>query len=238
MAISLEKRAEKVGIVLAKRGITQVPAIRVGAAFDVSGSARGFYSSGVMQETSERLMGVAMKFDDNGELDVWSFSDRYAAAPVATKENYASYINESFMYHGGVRGTLWGGTEYGPVIEAAVEHYFPVEKKSGFFGGLFGSKKDTSAATGEPAMLMLITDGANSDTAATSRILREAAGKPIYFMMVGVGPEHSFTFIDRMAQELPNVGFVNLNDLSISDDNLYEQLVSGEFATWVKQYVK
>lgn len=231
MSISLEKRAEKVGIVLAKRGITQVPAVRVGCALDVSGSAKGFYDRGIMQETLDRLMGVAMKFDDNGELDIWAFSNSYKRCSTAASGDAGTFINNKFLRE--AQSALWGGTSYGPVLKDAIDYYFKPAT-----GGLFGFGGKKSYTNDPPAMLLFITDGANDDRGAAAKVLKEAEGKPVYFMMVGIGPESNFSFIKDQADLLPNVGFVNLNDLSISDDNLYEQLVSGEFADWVKQYVK
>lgn len=238
MAISLEKRAEKVGIVLAKRGVTKIPTIRVGAALDVSGSAQGFYSSGVMQETLDRLLAVALKFDDNGELDVWAFSDRTRRVSTASANDAGTFINEKFLSE--ASPVLWGATSYAPPLKEAIDFYFGgiAAKAKGFFGGMFGKKEAPTATSDVPAMLLFLTDGANSDRGEAARVLKEAAGKPVYFMMVGIGPESSFGFIKEQADLLPNVGFVNLNDLSISDDVLYEKLVSGEFADWVKQYVK
>lgn len=246
MGISLDKRAEKVGIVLAKRGITTVPAVRVGCALDVSGSAQGFYRNGVMQETVERLMGVAMKFDDNGELDMWAFSDTHKRVSTATVADAATFIDKKFLKEAG--STLWCGTSYAPVLQDVISYYFPTgaaaatQAAKGFLGGLFGKKEAAPAAAAStndtPAMLLFVTDGSNDDRAAAARVMKEAQGKPIYFMMVGIGNPSMFTFIQEQADLLPNVGFVSLNDLNISDDDLYEQLVSGEFATWVKQYVK
>ncbi len=234
MAISLEKRAETVGIILAKRGITSIPKIRVGAALDISGSAQSLYYNGVMQETFERLLAVALKFDDNGELDMWAFSNSYKQLETATAANVKTFLQEHLLNARGV--PLWGGTEYGGVLESAVSHYFK-PSVSGMFGSLFGGGKK-SFSSEPPAMVLFITDGANSDRNAAAKVLKEAQGKPVYFMMVGVGPAYNFNFIKEQADALPNVGFVNLNSLSMTDEQLYEQLVSGEFATWVKQYVK
>lgn len=231
MTISLDKRAEKVGIILAKRGVTKIPTVRVGAVMDVSGSAQGFYTSGIMQETLDRLMGVALKFDDNGELDVWAFSNSFKRCSTASAADAGSFINNKFLKE--ARSCLWNGTSYAPVLKDAVDYYFkPVS------GGLFGFGGKKSYTNDPPAMVLFITDGSNDDRAAAAKVLKEAEGKPVYFMMVGIGPEHYFGFIKEQADLLPNVGFVNLNDLSITDDDLYEQLVSGEFATWVKQFVK
>jgi hypothetical protein len=51
-AIDLEKKAEKVGIILAKKGITQAPTMRVGVAIDISGSM------GSLEPRAERLQPV------------------------------------------------------------------------------------------------------------------------------------------------------------------------------------
>ena len=58
---------------------------------------------------------------------------------------------------------------------------------------------------------------------------------PVYFNMVGIGNPSYFRFIEEMADKLGNVGFTNLNDLSISDDDLYEKIVNQEFVDWVKR---
>lgn len=242
MSIQLQKRAEKVGIVLAKRGITKVPPVRVGMALDVSGSAQGFYTSrggpSVMQETIDRLLGVALKFDDNGELDSWLFHhDVLPQLPTLTESDEGSYVNDVIMK----QRNLWGATEYAPALQAVMDYYFSsktvTEKVGGLFG--FGAKtvtKTVETGSKDPAMLLFVTDGANSDPREAARVLREAAkSSPVYFQMIGVGPESYFDFIKEMADELPNVGFVNLSSLSMTDDQLYEELVNPEFCDWIKK---
>lgn len=48
MSIDLNKRVEKVSIVLAKRNLTQAPKMRVSFVTDVSGSDKQLYNSGIM----------------------------------------------------------------------------------------------------------------------------------------------------------------------------------------------
>ena len=123
-----------------------------------------------------------------------------------------------------------------------MEFYFGpstiTEKASGFFGKLFGGSKEvaTQPTSKEPAMLLFITDGANGDRTEAERVLREAAANsPMYFNMVGIGPADQFSFIERMADELPNVGFVSMESLNMTDEELYEKVVSQEFVDWVKK---
>ncbi len=263
MSITLEKRAEKVGIILAKKGITKVPPVRVGLALDVSGSAQDLYTGGIMQKTIDRLIAVAMKFDDNGELDMWSFASGYDRLENASATDEGSYVQKQILENNDI--SLWGGTNYSPVLEDMVSFWFPdqdtsaravlteAKKKSGsWLSRLFGGgSEDTSApvatttvgtdahgqSVGLPAMGLIITDGENSDRSQAARILRDSESVNVYWVLVGVGPSHNFKFLQEQADLLGNVGFVNLASLDISDEDLYEQLIgTEEFTGWIKTH--
>lgn len=232
MAINLEKRAEKVGIVLAKRNIVKAPTVRVGAALDISGSTKDMYKKGIIQETVDRLLAIAMKFDDNGEIDMWSFTDEYDRLETASARDYGNYVNKHILDNPEV--SKWGATSYAPVIKDMVRYYFGGDGALGFLGKLFGVRIDDSSASTQPAMILFITDGANSDHAETERILRECENRNVYFQMVGVGPVREFGFIQQVASAMPNVGFINFSSLDVSDEQIYESLISEEFCNWVR----
>lgn len=264
MSITLEKRVEKVGIILAKRNITKAPIVRVGFALDISGSMQHSYDDGHVQETVDRLLGIAGKFDDNGEMDMWSFTGSYDALVPANASEYGNYVENNILAESartadGQRVTKWGGTEYSPVMHAIVEHYFGdapapvepvVEAKAGFWSGLFsGGQKAQKTITPAPtpvaevagidprtlpALALFVTDGESGDKDKTRRILREAQKHNLYWILVGLG-NGNFSFLEEMADELPNVGYVNLASLKVSDEDLYDQLISEEFCTWVKK---
>lgn len=244
MAIDLSKRAEKVGIVLQKKGLTSIPPVRVGVAMDYSGSASGFYSSGQMQETLERLMGVALKFDDNGELDTWFFHDISVPGPTCSTANAENFIANAIRS----TGVRFGGTAYAPVMRDMLNYYFPsavatvTAAATGFFGKLFGSKTTTTVSSSIaaltkplPAYGIFITDGETSDSQETMKVLRESSKQNMYWTLVGLGSPSQFSLLKSAANELDNVGFVNLNSLSLSDDDLYNQLITDEVVTWLKK---
>lgn len=249
MTISLNKRVEAVGIKLAKAGITTVPPVRVGLALDVSGSAEWLYKRGIMQETVNRIQAVALKFDDNGELDMWTFCDRFNRIDTATAADYDGYVTRAIMENRKI--ALWGGTEYGPVLNDMINFWFPrsaaptvapAQKSGGFFGGLFKKTEAVpaptvanSVASPLPAMGLLVTDGANADRRYAAEVLTDAARHNIYWNMVGVGDSSLFTFLQEQADWLPNVGFVNLSSLEMSDDELYDQIINPEFVGWLKK---
>lgn len=232
MSVSLTKRAENVGVILAKRNITKIPPVRVGLALDVSGSSQWMYERGIMQETIDRLLAVAVKFDDNGELDMWSFDNSADELATANAQSYGNYVRKAIMENRSI--SKWGGTSYAPVLQKMIGHYFGEQKSGGFLGGLFGG--GTQAKTSqEPAMGLLITDGQNMDRSDAARVLRDAQKHNIYWQMVGVGNPREFQFLRDMADELPNVGYVNLSSLEMTDDQLYNELIGAEFCEWIKK---
>lgn len=227
MSISLDKRVEKVGIVLAKRNIRKAPVVRVGMALDISGSTQRMYNSGTMQETVDRLLAMAMTFDDNGELDAWTFTESFSKLPTITQNNIDNYVNKSILNNSSVR--KWGGTSYSPVMAEMVEEYFPANQTS-WMKAVFSKPQQINTA---PAMVLFVTDGDTDDKSKAAKVLREAQKNNVYWQMVGVGPASHFKFLQEMADELPNVGFVNMQSLDMTDEDLYDQLISDEFCQWV-----
>ncbi|KVU19288.1 Tellurium resistance protein [Burkholderia ubonensis] len=238
--ITLEKRAAKVAIVLEKRQVLKPPVVRVGAALDISGSAKPLYESGVIQETHDRILGIALKFDDNGEVDTWTFTEGFNRLPTATPDNYGSYISDHVLE---ARIDKWGGTEYAPVMNDIVDFFFRTpEPKRGFLSRLFGGAGDTPApaASGSvnghlPAWVLFVTDGQNPtyDRKHVRQLLAESRHFPLYWSLIGVGDPSEFGFLAEVANEMPNVGFVHLESLDVSDEQIYEQLITQEFCDWV-----
>ncbi|WP_321874250.1 VWA domain-containing protein [Burkholderia ubonensis] len=246
--ITLEKRAAKVAIVLEKRQILKPPVVRVGAALDISGSAKALYKSGVIQETHDRILGIALKFDDNGEVDTWTFTEGFDRLPTATPDNYGAYITD-FVLNGDV--DKWGGTQYAPVMNDIVDFFFRApeperkrEAKRGFLSRLFGGADDAPAppsapvsANGHlPAWVLFVTDGQNpkNDRKRVRQLLAESRHYPLYWSLVGVGDASEFDFLAEVANEMPNVGFLHLESLDVSDEQIYEQLITQEFCDWVR----
>ena len=209
------------------------------------------YEQGIIQETSDRLQAVALKFDDNGELDAWAFDNYCTQLESASANDEGSFITEQIINNRGLR--KWGGTSYAPVWEAVTSFYFTpqavakiVEASKGLFGSLkslFGGGKPAASAqpapvpAGElPAMLLFVTDGECGDESNSRRVMAEATKNPkMYFQMVGVGHAKHFAFLKELADQYPNVGFINLSSLALSDDELYDQLITQEVVDWVKK---
>lgn len=250
MAIDLLKK--KVGIVLEKRKLPQVTC-EVKFALDISGSMQRMYNDGTVQKLTDRLLAVASRFDDNGEMEVWTFTNGFDEAPVVTESMHEGYINKHILNNSSIN--KWGCTSYAPVMQDIIEKSFTEkvsktvtnEEKPGFFGKLFGAKPTITTSevfsVGDrnpkfPIFVPFVTDGDNSDHSETERLIKECANKNIYWLMVGIGSE-SFTWLNKIADKYPNVGFVKIDELDrISDEDFYMKLLNEEFCDWVKKFAK
>lgn len=195
---------------------------------DISGSMSGLFSDGTMQETFERMLPVAMQFDDNQAIDVLLFDNNvYNHGTLTNKniENYASNILNKYRF---------GGTSYAPAIQNITNTYKNAgknAKQGGFLG--FGKKEIYTA----PAYVLFLTDGEPSDKSATEQALKYASQYGIFFQFVGIG-NSTFNFLQRLDdlkdRNIDNADFFHVNDLNqISDKELYERMLN-EFPDWLK----
>lgn len=232
----LTEKAETAKLVLEKVSLPNPPPMRVVNVFDVSYSAKGLFSDGTVQNAFDQFLGAAMRLDDNGEVDSYVFDNKAHRIATATAQDYGSFVQKKILQS---KGSMWNGTTYSSAIELVLADMFaPKAGKPGFLGGLFGAKKAESASN-DPVVVFFVTDGENdtSDNATARAMLRAAAGKPIYWFMIGIG-RLSFSLLTKVADEFDNVGFIKLPNLKISDQAMYEALFTEEFVSWVKRLPK
>lgn len=244
--VSLKKRSEAVKVSLKKSGVVKEKIIlRVAGALDISGSMQENFRRGHVSDLVDRLLPVADQFDDNGEIDMWAFNTGSRELPPATPANYGGYVEKELRALG-----INGGTNYSPVIEAIAHHYFGEEsvvvrneeKATGFFGRLFGKSTVTETVSTQavtesdiPALVFFITDGANNDVARTRQVMQQLKDEKVYWMMVGIGDASQFSFLKELAQNYENVGFINFDNLDLTDEEIYDSIINGELATWINK---
>ncbi len=256
--ISLKKRQETLTVSLRKKKINDV-VLRVGSALDISGSMCELYRDGTVSDFVGKLLPFGMKFDDNAQIDMWAFNSSSFELPPATADVYDDYVGSCMS-----NVCINGGTAYAPVMQEIYGTYFgSVPTKNitrevveyeevpakGFLAKLTGKKErvevtrtvveqvvDTDAQVDRtPAMIFFQTDGENMDTSAVRSLLNKHRNTPVYWFMVGVG-NANFKFLKDLAKEYDNVDFIGIADLSLSDEELYDKLLSEEFGEWVKKF--
>ena len=180
-------------------GLLSVQAV---VALDDSGSMRTTYQNGTVQNTLTSLLPFSLKFDDNGELEVYMFSSGCKKIkPNMTEENFekyvANYIDKQHVY---------SSTNYAPVIKM-IDNDF---------------KKSSSKI---PTLVFFITDGDNFDKTATDEAIRAASEHGIFYMFIGIGNER-FDYLQKLddltGRKVDNTGFMKIQDLNtVSDDEIF-----------------
>ena len=210
---------------------------------DYSGSMSGLYRNGTVQQTLNRLVPLGLTFDDNGAVDVFLFQNDFRETATMTLDNYADYVDSIIDK----AGYSMGGTSYAPVLDAVINGanvpYTEVEEVRGFLG-----IKKTKTVTklkhqpglvndSVPTYILFITDGANSDESATTKLLKDVCTKNVFIQFVGIGNE-SFRYLEQLdtlsGRTRDNTGFCRMTDLNaIPDEQLYTKVLE-EFANWLR----
>lgn len=179
---------------------------KVGLCIDYSGSMRSQYNSGKVQALLEKILPMAMEFDDDGSMEVWLFKDGYHRLPDVTLNNIAGYIaRETKKYS-------MGGTNYAPVMQDVIKTY-----------------KNTKT----PAYVLFVTDGDNSDKRQTTEVITKAAKLPIFWQFVGLGND-TMSYLEKLddmeGRFVDNADFFKVNAV----ENISYKNILDEFPGWLE----
>lgn len=202
---------------LKKRELTGLTA-RVAVVMDYSGSMENLYRRGNVQAILDRLLPLAMQFDDNGEMEVWLFDNNYRRIEPISLNNYYNYINNENI----LNKYSMGGTKYAPVMQDVINKYTKEEPAN------------------IPTLVLFITDGDNfdSDKKTTDRLIQSSSNLPIFWQFVGIG-KGPFRYLEKLddldGRYIDNANFFSAKDLNqISDKELYDRLLN-EYPSWIKE---
>lgn len=185
---------------------------RVNLVLDYSGSMEDMYMDGTVQEVVTKILPLALKFDDNGELDCYLFSNSFKKVKGCTERNYLNYVKDVIKPN----SDNMHGTYYAPVLRDILKH-------------------DTANI---PTFTIFITDGDNSDPAMTDDVIRQYSTANGFIMFVGIG-DAEFRYLYELDtyedRPVDNTGFVNFTDIrSAHETALYKAFLT-EYASWLKR---
>jgi uncharacterized protein with von Willebrand factor type A (vWA) domain len=222
MTIDMSKHTENLEAVLidmSKSGKTNMTnhTARVALAMDYSGSMSNMFANGAVQDVVTRLLPIALKFDDNGELESWLFSEGYERMAPVTASNYERYVKNVMMQ----ARMCMGGTNYAPALKDMVKYY-----------------KDKHPSN-IPSFIMFITDGDNWDEYETNAIVRELSNYNMFVQFVGIGNGSSFSYLksldDMSGRKHDNTGFIAVKDMNKMDDQqLYTEMLR-QYNDWLNK---
>ena len=226
--ISLEK-AEKTGnasiinltkkslVQLEKKNLLDVQA-RVALVLDASGSMNHQYHNGDVQKVVDRLMPLAINFDNDGSFECWAFAQYTTQLGDVTLTNVNQFIQTT------KRG--WRNWQVGarinqeiPAIEAVINYYQQFDD-------------------GIPVYVLFISDGGVGSGRQMQKVLTQAATLPIFWQFVGIGGRNYGVLEkldDMTGRIIDNCNFFELERITgISDERLYELLLE-EFPSWLNE---
>ena len=191
---------------------------KVALVLDASGSMNRQYKQGRVQEVVNRLLPLAVSFDDDQALDCWAFARDPQYLGEIGLSNYDGFINNA---HGGWRKWALGPriNNEAEVMKAVTEFY----QKDGL---------------DVPVYVLFISDGGVNDNRGITRVMTEAAKLPIFWQFVGLGGR-GYGILKKLddmeGRVIDNCDFFELDDLDdISEEALYENMLE-EFPSWLKE---
>lgn len=202
--ISLDKSNETFKKVISLKKKDDIKA-RVSLVMDYSGSMKHLYDNGVVSDTFTRLLPLALKFDDNGELEAWLFSNFTCRLPEVTINNYKTFVEEEILNS----DYNMGGTYFSPTIEDIRERYYNQEPSE------------------INNYVIFITDGSNFDVESTQVSLSKLDSKTfIQFICMGGHFKSEISVIQKMLAPFNNTGIIRIDNIDkVSNKALYEALM-------------
>ncbi len=221
--MSLEKRLEKdapqlvslakpLKVSLEKHKLTDVVA-QVALLIDISGSMTNMFKNGIVQMVIDKIVPLAMQFDDNGEFELWYFGTGCKRMSSVTIKNY----QQATANWNQLMSKLGGGTDLSPAIDGVIDEY----------------KNSTL-----PAYVLCITDGETSNAAKVKRLIATASSHPIFWQFIGVG-RGNYGILEELdtmtGRKVDNANFFSLDDIRrVDNTELYSRMLA-EFPEWLKE---
>jgi uncharacterized protein with von Willebrand factor type A (vWA) domain len=215
MSIDLRKQAvvdlsKKAAFVANKHGLEGQRA-QVVLVLDISRSMHALYHEGVVQRVIERMLALAMNFDDDGSIEIMLFGTNAYTLPSISVEDFDGYVQRVIL----PKYDINEATKYAPALR------------------LLQERKD---APGMPTFVIFLTDGNNSDRRDSEALIRELSHRPMFIQFVGIG-EEEFRFLRKLDElkdrHVDNAGFMHIDDIAtIRDAELFDRLLN-EFPAWL-----
>lgn len=232
MNINLSKSEAKdiTTLVLSKKGFSSDIKAKVNVVLDGSGSMADLYDNGTVSTLVNRILTIGQFFDDDGSIDIFDFShgDNFRQLEPSTQEDY----DRTFKI-------LGGGTSYSPVLREVERFYYSTEGMSSGFLGMFKKKVTDIVPEGredandkQPVFTVFITDGASGEAKKDLKEINDIlANHPdMFIMFVGIGKE-KFKMLESITENNSNAGFYDAGDLSQTDQELFEGILSPKTAS-------
>ena len=237
--------SKKFELNLEKVGVLKIPTMCTKLAVVESGSMEEEFQDGLVDRAIALFTGAALKFDDDGLLEMGFFNTRVSLTEDAT-------VNDNGRYLRRINRRPGGGTAYAPIITAFESRLAskvnapapaPAPEKKGFFASIFS--KGTAAPVPAPveglgdvrehrSYVGVITDGDPGDHAKFEQMLAKTSGDTFY-QFIAIGTQVTLSYLTGIAAKYPHVHFIHVPEpKKTSDDAFYKLLCNDKLASWIK----
>lgn len=212
---------------LQKAEIYTVPVMAVKLLVDRSGSMSSEFASGWVQSTIDLFLAAAMKFDDDGVMQIGFFNTRFIETPEVTESDAGKYINANGIFADGGTSFAEGLRKFKYSSEDVVE------EKRGFLSSIFSRKANQkSAEKPTPVYIAMITDGENSDKRDFETQL--ASLENTFVQIVGIGTGVDQKYLNAVASRYENVSVLYLpNPKTVTADSFYDKLLNDDLKKFI-----
>ena len=205
-------------------GLTEQKA-QVIAVVDISLSMSWSFLSGKMQKLLDRILPLAMQFDDDGSIDVYLFHWLgFHNKKSFTLDNRKGYVFWKIIVKHALNAFFLGfATRYAPIMKRLNKNCLQVSEKNE-----------------APLFVLYFTDGDCWDKKSSEKAILESSKLPVFWKFIGLGGSSSgFSFLQKLDdledRSIDNCDFIHIKNLAtIEDADLY-QLLLREFPEWLEQ---
>lgn len=173
MSIDLRKRiadlGKKAAFAANQHGIEGQRA-QVVLMLDISASMSALYKSGMIQRVIERILGLAVGFDDDGQIDLLLFGTNAYQLPPVTLDEIEGYVERVIL------------TQY------------KIRKATNYTPPLWLILNRNRAPQSTPVLVIFLTDDGNADRPASAEVIRELSAQPVFVQFGGIGKD-DFPFL-------------------------------------------
>lgn len=202
---------------LKKAGFEKIPVMAVKLMVDRSGSMGNEFRNGFVQNTIDLFLAAAMKFDDDGVMQIGFFNNRWQETREVTAADAGTYVKDIGMYAD-------GGTCFADGVKA-----FKGKSSNGLMNRLFnGGKQQT------PVYIALLTDGQCHDAAEFEAQL--VGMENTFVQIVAIGNGVSTNYLNGVARKYKNVSVIYLpKPNEVKHDDFYAKLVHEELKAFANK---
>jgi hypothetical protein len=208
---------------------------RVVGAFDISADMRPALASGRVHELATAALALALRFDDDGRVPVWTFDQDAWFQGELTRRDHVAFVTRHILPPPPTRdGREAHPTNFAPLIDKVGQQLFGERWAPGTPPP---SGTDTGIFAEVPAFVVVFTSGDCADQAETEAILRYASHFPVFWQFAGVPGARPEPFgflrrIDRLVGGYVDAcGFFEPGDVE-DMEGMFSGLLN-EFPDWV-----